>query len=98
MGVPLWWSLKGRSFERIIGPISLYRMPACLWGWGWGWVGSDCWDFGKGVGSCFSDLQTVVSVANWDQLRLLQDPVFITLVVLPEKINRPDPVVFLSSR
>ncbi len=44
------------------------------------------------------DLQYVINAMDRFQLRLLQDPVFITLVVLSEKINRPDPVVFLSGR
>ena len=48
------------------------------------------------MGLGINDLQAVMSFTNWDQLRLLQNPVFITLVMLPEQINRPDPVVLLG--
>jgi len=36
MGVPLRWSLTGRSFERIIGLYQSVEKPACLWGWACG--------------------------------------------------------------
>ena len=56
------------------------------------------WIFKKGWGLGINDLQTIINFADWDQLCLLQNPILITLMVLPEKIDRPYPVMLLNGR
>ena len=45
-----------------------------------GWLGLI---FHKGWGSGVNQLQAVRSFADWDKLRLLQNPILIPLMVLP---------------